>query len=95
MTKPLIRITEGLRVRDYDHNQYVVEVKALENSGKKDHWVPAAYVASGPKSLIKRTYENFELEFIREAIIKAKKAWDERGWEDILNELPKKPDGKK
>jgi hypothetical protein len=73
----IYKITENLRVRDYDSQQYVIETRSVAENGKhkgKDVWTIQAYIGS-VKSLSTHVARWFEKEYADAARAEAKKDW--------------------
>ena len=87
------QITENLRVRDYDHNQYVIETRSIVADGKnagEERWTIEAYVGS-VKSIDAIVEQLFTKPYVLDARRKAKAAWDDSGFSVDLSSLQSKP----
>lgn len=86
----MIEISDELRVRDYDKDQYVIE-RRMEIKGEKTRWVPAAYVGSGT-GLFRKARSLFADNAAEHARRAAYKEYDASWRPEALRALPKKPD---
>jgi|DEB0MinimDraft_10_1074344.scaffolds.fasta_scaffold00777_10 hypothetical protein len=89
----IYKITDNLRVRDYDSQQYVIETRSVAESGKskgQDVWTIQAYIGS-VKSLSTHVARWFEKEHVDAARAEAKKLWAIDPVSVALCNLPPKP----
>ena len=90
-----IKLTETLRVNDYDAQQYTIEVRTVVETSKKPEnigkviWTPIAYCGS-VKHLADRARERVGDEFAKMARKKAEEKFDEMGLGELLAALPPK-----
>ena len=88
----IIQITDDLRVRDYDLNQYVIETRSIVQKGKtagNEIWKVEAYIGS-VKSIENHLKRVFERPFVEAARDSAKDLWKDMGISALIKDLPSK-----
>ena len=88
----IIQITDDLRVRDYDLNQYVIETRSIVQEGKtagNEIWKVEAYIGS-VKSMENHLKRVFERPFVEAARESAKELWQDMGVSKMVKDLPAK-----
>lgn len=88
-----IKLTENLRINDFDASQYTIERRNVAVTGKnagQETWSPIAF-CSQVKHLAENARERVGDEFAAMARKKAEESFDAQGIGELLSALPKKP----